>query len=188
MKAKELAKLLLEHPEMDVFNEEYHVPEYSDGYNSVNSLNGITITPGGVFLNFNYLPGDTDYLKPPSLKPEIDTFRIKLKDTEHPYFCIRDEDDGKYFFEHFLNENAYYSYVCSNTWILYDENAELDDYTTNKLDELWVEKFTLEDVDYVEVLSSFDDQWVSTYDKMSFSEAMQYYINKYNIKKGENGY
>lgn len=190
MKAKDLAALLLQNPELDVYHEDYHMPEYSDGFHTVESVDGIKITPGGIFLDMNYIQGDTDNLKPPSQKPRIDSFRIKLNDDEFPYFMIGydSDEDGHYFFEHFLNSDSYHSYVYNNTWMLYDENAELSEYHQNKLDETGIERFSLSDVEYVEVLTSFDDQWVPSYDKMSFADAMQYYITKYNIKKGENGY
>lgn len=104
MKAKDLAALLLQTPDLEVYIEDYHCPDFDDGYHYTNGTNGVTRTPDGIFINLDSI---NHYPKSPSDKPQIGAIGIMMKDGN--WFKLRMD-------EHDLSALRYYDengYICN---------------------------------------------------------------------------
>lgn len=172
MTAKELAELLLQTPDLEVFTEECHVPDFSDAYYSVEKVIGITKTPDGIFINSEYI----QFKEPrsPSQKPQIGSVRIML-------------NDGKWFYEgndglsarnlrDFIEEGFFITYGCWNqdNWLMYDE-SKVDDYISSKIEDTETEPYNSTEVKYVEILTEVHpDTWHETWQKFTFEEALEF--------------
>lgn len=185
MKAKDLAALLLQNPEMEVFYEDYIHVDFGDSYHTVKSVDGVNVTPGGVYLDINYIQNKNEFgLKPPSSCPVIDTIRIKLDDEEFPYLPFEENSSdnyGEYFFRDYAEEKTFYTFSGSEKFILYDSSVDESsrcDYTNKEIEDNFSIIFDISKVEYVEVLTSFDDQWNPTYTNMTFDEAMSYFLKE----------
>lgn len=189
MKAKDLAALLMQNPEMEVYHENWHSDDMCEVYYSPEIIDGIEITPSGVFIktasvDFN----DSREIKLPSNKPIIGTIDLvfhqerqidtedadgePVVDVTNVVFPFYNSDSqpmhGNDFFRELLEDGEVYG--CDGNVFALDENYEPDHNT-------W-QFYTPEDVMEVKVLTSFDEQWNVQYTSMKFEEAKKYFETK----------
>lgn len=182
MKASELAAKLMETPDLEVFYEEYNSPEFSDGFYWTTGVNGIQITPDGVFITTDSLGDEYNNLKTPSNTPQIDTVTIHIKDDIVPFNIFpldseRGDDAGKFLLQEFLDYGMIYGYRDGVSYSLSD---------TLKTDEVDRCNHTINtsDIEKVTVLSSYDPvTWEPSYTDYSWEDVKAYFISKYNIEK-----
>lgn len=175
MKASELAALLLQNPDADVYVQTCHSSIYGDWYNLAESCNGITSTPSGTFIDISSVPREMDIKKPCDI-PLIGASRIKLDSTVHDFLPVtRDYDDyisdldNGWFWTELKTEGYYYSFISDSENVIFNYNAEYQtDYQVQ--DE---HVYTVDDVQYVEVLTELDSEWNETWTRMSFEEAYE---------------
>ncbi|EAZ2022982.1 hypothetical protein BZF66_06685 [Salmonella enterica] len=172
MTAKELAELLLQTPDLEVYTEECHVPDFSDAYYSVEKVIGITKTPDGIFINNEYISGKEP--RSPSQKPQIGSVRIMLKDGQ----WFRQGNDG--LSVHNLHDFIEYGFFItyggwnSENWLMYDE-SRVDDYISSKIEDTETEPYSSIEVQYIEILTEVhSDTWHETWQKFSFGEALEF--------------
>lgn len=177
MKAKDLAALLLQTPDAEVYIEEYHCPDFDDGYHYTNETTGVTRTPDGVFIDICSID---KYPKSPSERPQIGAIGIMMKDGE--WFKLRMDDHDLSVLADYANSG----YICN--YISWHD----DYYTLCPIDiqDEWVQEtmaktgsthYTPDEVDYVQILAGLDDEtWNPIYIKLSFDEAIKYALEKQN--------
>lgn len=182
MKASELAAKLMENPDLEVYYEEYNSPDFSDGFYWTSGVDGVQITPDGVFITTNCLRCDFDNLKTPSTIPRIDTVTIHIKDGLVPFNFFpldseRGDDAGKYMFQEFLDYDVIYGHSDGVSYHLSEKlETKEENYSTHNINTSDVEKVT--------VLTSYDPvTWEPSYTDYTWDEVKEYFIKKYNIEK-----
>lgn len=171
----QLAALLLEQPDVPVYNESMESDRDGD-YHSYNSIvNGLEVTPDGVFIKLVRMEyHECEKLLSPSKKTVIDTISVKMKDYCDAIYLPMDTNSPT-FFENLLSSGRYYgfdqySYQGATLWWAdYTGERSSDDYTIN-------------DVDHVLLVTGYDSEWNSITTKLQFEEAFQYFVQKYNLK------
>lgn len=181
MKAYELADLLLQNPEQDVFITHLVHDDYGDSYYDSLEITGIdSTTPSGLFLSADPIKRSTNVLKPTD-KPIIGSVRIKLHNCNDEYFTCESDyygdisclDDG-WFWRELINEGYYSAYRS------YAESIVFEHISTG-IDHGDVTVYTPEDVEYVEVLTDLDENdWTCTWTKMTYKEAYDLFEKQWN--------
>lgn len=171
MKAKYLAALLLQTPDLEVYIEDYHCPDFDDGYHYTNSTTGVTRTPDGIFINIESCDG---YPKSPSEKPRIGTIAIMMKDgkwfklsmDEHNLSVLKEYDESGYICHYIGWHDDYY--------ILAPDDIA-DGWVKENIDKIGSTHYTPDEVDYVQVLVGLNDaDWSPIYQNFTFEEAVKY--------------
>lgn len=171
MKAKELAALLLQTPDLEVYIEEYNAPDFDDGFYSTSGCCGITRTPDGIFIDTCSIDC---YPKSPSDKPSVGAIAIMMTDGQ--WFKLRMD-------QHDLSVLVDYSecgYICN--YISWDDlyfslcpDDIQDSWVREHMEETGSTHYTPEDVDYVKVLVDIDPEtWNPEYKHFTFDEAIAY--------------
>lgn len=190
MKAKELAALLLQTPESEVYFETLQFDSYGDSYNQTHKVRGLgESTPDGIFIEHDYL-GMREHVKTPTNKPIIGSARIKLDSFVHdhlPSDCNyssgpSDLDTGS-FWEELFREGQYYSYVSNGDSVIFEHSTKVSNSLGYDYGDRTV--YSAEDVEYVEVLTELDDLWNETWIKMSFEEAYEYFTKDIQTQEDE---
>lgn len=176
MKAKELAELLLQNPESNVYIEELKLVDFGDSYYSTEKVEGIEITPDGVFIKSTHVENQYE-LKRPSTKPKVGTFIIEL-DTG---LKIDYTDLDKYESEYPSASNFNYS-VSTGEFHFYHEDEitiiALDDSVKNMYnDDTRYVVYDISSVEKFNILTNFDEEWNCTWKEMTFEEAKEFYKN-----------
>ena len=190
MKAKELAALLLQNPEDEVFIETLQSDSCGDYYHQTHKLSGLAErTPDGTFLNMDWM-SIREEIKTPSNKPLIGAARIKLDSLEYNFLPCDDNwdsrrsdlDNGEFWRELF-RDGHYYCYVYNGDSVIFEHSTKVDDSVGLDYGDRTV--FGAEDVEYVEVLTALDDNWNETWIKMSFEEAYEYFTKDIQAEEDE---
>lgn len=178
MKAKDLAALLLQTPDLEVYIEEYESPDFDDGYHYTNSCDGITQTPDGIFINTSIISGSEP--RAPSNMPRIGTIDIMMKDREwfrfgytyHDLSQLVDYSECGYICNYVSWEHGYYAISPVDID---------DDWVQEHIQSSGNTHYEPDDVDYVRVLVGFDQTtWEPEYKHFTFDEAIQYALEKQN--------
>lgn len=180
MKAKELAALLLQNPEDEVYIETLQSSSDGDYYHQTNKISGIAErTPAGTFINMEWM-SIREEIKSPSTKPLIGAARIKLDSYLYDFLPCDDSwdsgrsdlDNGSFWHELFT-DGYYYCYVYNGDSVIFEHSTEIaHDIGYNYGDR---HVFTPEDVEYVEVLTSIDENWEQTWTRMTYEDAYEYF-------------
>ncbi len=194
MKAKDLAALLMQHPEMEVYHEHMHIDDMCEAYYSPENVSGIEITPSGVYISTERIDYNSQQeIKTPHNKPRIGAIDLVFHqdrlveydeddgttrtDVENVVFrfynAYEDPTTGEDFFSELLNDGEVYGQ--NGTVFVLDPNYEPDHNT-------W-QFYTPEDVMEVKVLTDLDDNWNPVYTSMTFEEAKNHFVSKLNITK-----
>lgn len=189
MKAKELAALLMQNPEMEVYHEDMHIDDMCEVYYSAENVTGVEITPSGVFISTEHIDfDDRQEIKTPHNKPRIGTIDLVfhqerlveydeddgsiVTDVENVVFpfynAYEDPTTGEDFFRELFEDGQVYGQ--DGTVFVLDPNYEPDHNT-------W-QFYTPEDVMEVKVLTDIDDAWNPVYTSMTFEEARNFFVNK----------
>lgn len=178
MKAKDLAALLLQTPDLDVFVEDYHSPDFDEGYYYTNTTTGITRTPDGIFINIETLDRNIPDPKAPSEKPKINTIAIKMKDDKWFKLSLNDHNISV------LRDFNEYGYIChyigwhDDYYVLAADDCP-EEYIQEKINDSSSTHYTPEQVDYVQILVGLDEvTWNPIYIQLSFDEAIKYAVEK----------
>ena len=172
MKAKDLAALLLQTPELEVYIEDYHCPDFDDGYHYTNSTTGVTRTPDGIFINISSCEG---YPKAPSEKPRNNSISIMMNDGE--WFKFRDNENTL----SVLRDYSEYGYICNyvdwhnDYWILAQEDSK-DGWIQEHMNSTF---YSPEQIDYVQIQVGLDEAtWNPIYIQLTLEEAIKYATEK----------
>lgn len=190
MKAKELAELLLQNPEDEVFIEILQSSSDGDYYHQTHKLSGLAErTPDGTFLNMDWM-SIREEIKTPSNKPLIGAARVKLDSYLYDFLPCEDSwdsrrsdlDNGEFWRELF-NSGYYYCYVYNGDSVIFEHSTEMNpnlgrDYVDRHV-------FTPEDVEYVEVLTALDENWDQTWTRMTYEEAYEYFTKDLQAEENE---
>lgn len=177
MKAKDLAALLLQTPDLEVYIEDYHCPDFDDGYHYTNGTTGVTRTPDGIFIDIDSV---NHYPKAPSERPRIGTISIMMTDGE-PFKLRQDDQDLSV-----LQDYVESGYICNyigwheNYYILAPNDIE-DDWVREHIEDASSTHYTPDEVDYVQILVGLEEEtWNPIYIQLSFDEAIKYAMEKKN--------
>ena len=177
MKAKDLAALLLQTPEAEVYIEEYYSADFSDSYYYTNGTSGVTCTPSGVFINTTDID---EYPKAPSDKPRIGAIGIMMKDGE--WFKLRMDEHGLSVLADYANSGYICNYISwhDDYYVLCPSDFK-DGWVQETIAKTGSTHYTPDEVDYVQILAGLDDTtWNPIYIKLSFDEAIKYALEKQN--------
>lgn len=183
MKASELAAKLMETPDLEVFYEEYNCPEFSDGFYWTSGVNGVQITPDGVFITTESLSDAYNNIKTPSNTPVLESISVHIKDGIVPFNIFpldtdRGDDNGKYFFQELLDHNMCFGYLDGVSYSL-SETLKTEEVDYNNV-------VNCSDVEKVQVLTSYDPvTWEPTYTDYTWEDAKNYFISKYNLEAND---
>ena len=171
MKAKDLAALLMQNPEMEVYHEHMHIDDMCDSYYSPENVSGIEITPSGVFISTERMDYNSQQeIKTPHNKPRIGA----IENVVFPFYnAYEDPTTGEDLFRELLEDGQVYGQ--NGTVFTLDPNYEPDHNT-------W-QFYTPQDVMEVKVLTDLDDNWNPVYTSMTFEEAKNHFVSKLNITK-----
>lgn len=181
MKAKELAELLLQNPEDEVFIETLQSDSCGDFYHQTHKIGGIAErTPDGTFINMDWIAIRDMEIKSPSTKPLIGAARIKLDSLLYEYLPCDDHwdsrrsdlDNGEFWRELFV-DGHYYCYVYNGDSVVFEHSTKIKDSVGLDYGDRTV--YGADDVEYVEVLTALDDEWNETWVEMTFEEAYDYF-------------
>lgn len=177
MKAKDLAALLLQTPDADVYIEEYYSADFSDDYYYTSEATGVTKTPDGIFIDISSIES---YPKSPSERPGIGTISIMM--TDGAGFKLRQDDQDL----SVLQDYAESGYICNyigwheNYYILAPNDIE-DDWVREHIEDASSTHYTPDEVDYVQILVGLEEEtWNPIYIQLSFDEAIKYAREKIN--------
>lgn len=171
MKAKELAALLLEYPDLEVYQEEHFSYEDGDHGSYANSVIGIAVTPSGIFFG----TGDcqNDNVQTPSDCPRIHHFTIVLDDDT--VFKVGSNTEL-----YQLCEYAEYGYMSNyvswndNYWILCEKDIP-DGHIQAEMQHVWNTHVTPDRVKYVEISVAVDPvTWEVSYERFTLEGAIQF--------------
>lgn len=172
MKAKELAALLLQTPDLEVYVEDYNCPDFDDGHYYTNGTMGITLTPDGVFIDICSID---NYPKSPSDKPQIGSIDIMMNDGEWFKLNTQSEHDLSV-----LVEYADSGYICNyigwheNYYVLAESDID-DEYVQREINNHLSTHYLPSDIDYVRILVGLDEYtWEPVYKQFSIEEAIEY--------------
>ena len=189
MKAKDLAELLLQNPDLDVFVEEMRDTRDGDYYYHPSEVGSVQLTPSGVFLTLSVVDYKSSLdIQNPHKKPVLYSTKIKLEDHDplYPemipeYFpCIGDGYDEHddlttgYFWQSLMDYGYYESYIPGENKV-YFITTDPPEYADEDSD-----IYIPEDVLSVEVLTHVDDAtWDCTWSTMTFEEAYEFFKKLY---------
>lgn len=198
MKSHELAKLLLEQPDLEVFAEVESWGELGRQFNTVNFDGKTQITPSGIFLSPAkfFKKGFSD--KSPNDEPVLGSFLLFMSDG----LVLKHKNDGsrisertvKYLSTGESKDKPPTVSICGQHIITVEHDNHMvfhrpyeshivlvtnkETYEQNPLyssDDTKYEHRYLEDIDYVKVLVSYDElTWKPEYKSMSYAEALAY--------------
>lgn len=186
MKAKELAELLLQNPEQEVYLE---VTNYDDWdcsvYYTPSEVVDIQTTPSGIFIKHNSMyRQDTTGLKMPSTEPVIGALKVVLNDPilEMKVFCSEDAQHVQSFVEELLNYKSisHWESLIHEDVRFVSENSNVDYSTDNGY------IISPDDCTY-EVLTSYDKDWNCTYTEMTYDEMTAYAHSNFDIENYTEG-
>lgn len=171
MKAKELAELLLQTPDANVYIEILHTSDWDDNWHETSTITGVQKTPSGIFLKDEYLEVEPRHC--PSTKPVISTVGFRMKDGK--WFPYRNDDPYNIYDLIQYKKDQYlicYGDFLGQTYILTPADNN-DEYIVGELAESRVKHYTPEDIDYVEVLVGIDEEtWVPVTQHLTLSAAI----------------
>lgn len=171
MKAKDLAALLLQTPDLEVYIEDYNSPDFDDGYYFTNSTTGVTRTPDGIFIDISSCEG---YPKAPSDKPRIGTIAIMMKDGQ--WFKLRPDDSDLSVLKQFDESGYICNYIgWHEDYYIISEPDFPDEWLQGHINRSSSTHYVPSDVDYVQVLVGLNDEdWTPVYQKFTLEEAIKY--------------
>lgn len=174
MKAKELAELLLKNPELDVFIEELNLVDFGDSFFSTDKVDGIEITPDGLFIKSSHVENYFS-MKRPSTKPQIGTFIIELCTGLKIDYTDLDSHESD-----FPNASNFKYAIASNEFHFYHEDIITVVALDESIKEMYNDSFRYKvyDINFVEkfhVLTNFDEEWNCTWEEMTFEQAKEFY-------------
>jgi|AGFT01.1.fsa_nt_gi hypothetical protein len=173
MKAKDLAALLLENPEADVFHEGYYTQDFGDSFHFSERVVGIQTTPSGFFISTEYIENNDPLA--PSDKPQVGAVRIQLFDGT--WFRCGEQGCNVSNLRDFMENEYICNYVDwhSGTWILTVPGYSDGGYIDGKIGELHTTHYTTDDVLHVEIITEVpDDTWKPVWQKFKWEEALEF--------------
>lgn len=173
MKAKELAALLLQNPDADVFYEGYSSQDFGDSFNFSESVVGVQTTPSGIFISTEYIESNEPLA--PSDKPKTGAVRIQLFDGT--WFRVGDNGCDVSNLRDFMENGYICNYVDwhSGTWLLTTPDFTDGGYIDEKMGQIDTTHYTTDDVLHVEVITEVpEDTWKPVWQKFKWEEVLEF--------------